>query len=420
MPLESTKSFIYKIFALVTLGVAIALGLVVLHFFLAKAEILITANQMPVNIETQISVPISNIEQPSIVDEISSELDELAKLRNLILGLENGFQDDDNSAVPEDEIYQDTLLEAELLEINVKTTHAVIPAGEGTRIEEQSTGEVTIYNEANYNQGLVTTTRLLTPEGVLFRITKAVTVPAGGSVNVEAKADKNFTGEIGNIGPSTFTIPGLSLSKQKYVYAKSALPFKGGVKIIKTLSAEDFERARSEATVILQERALEEFSKLDLPILSGNIELIDIKHETDDQPGDQKSKLMLHSSAKAQALIFDQAPLLRATKYKLEDTLAQDQTILAFNSDSFYYEILEIDVVAAQAKIKTYLEGFAVLADGNSLINTAELVGLSSEDIQAILLQNNAVQEVQVKFSPFWVSHAPRLVSKIKIVLKDR
>ncbi|MEK9166050.1 MAG: hypothetical protein AAB525_04320, partial [Patescibacteria group bacterium] len=352
---------------------------------------------------------------------------EIELLRELILDLgkkqsaeggENAQETNDS----QNDIVDITETAAEPLSAQIKTLpvaikHSTEPQGEGTKIEDFASGTVTIYNEMSYSQSLVVNTRLLTPDNVLFRIQNPVILPAGGSAEVEARADQK--GEIGNIPPIAFTIPGLSGAKQKQVYGKSDEPFKGGIKVIKTLSEEDFVRAKQEAEIVLREQVLEEFNKQDIAVASSNILLDEIKFDTKNKPGEQTTKLEIAASAKARGLIFNQETLLAQAKLKLSEQLLSDQIILTYNEDSFSYEIVKIDESLGFAIIKIYLEGTAVLSKNNTLIDPRDLAGLKPEEIQNKILQNKAVQEVRVKLSPFWVGRAPRIAEKIKIVISN-
>ena len=89
---------------------------------------------------------------------------------------------------------------------------------------------------------MVATTRLLTSEGVLFRLKDRVNVPAGGEIEVEVYADQS--GIASEIGPSQFTIPGLRTDLQKLIYAVSKESMKGGIKKTGVLSVDDWSRAQ--------------------------------------------------------------------------------------------------------------------------------------------------------------------------------
>ena len=96
-----------------------------------------------------------------------------------------------------------------------------------------------IYNKYSAEaQIFVKDTRFETPEGKIYRIDRAVTVPGmknsggqtvAGSVEATVYADKS--GSEYNIGFSDFTIPGLKggLKYEKF-YARSKTPMTGGMK----------------------------------------------------------------------------------------------------------------------------------------------------------------------------------------------
>jgi len=60
----------------------------------------------------------------------------------------------------------------------------------------------------------VANTRFADPNGKIFRISKAITVPAKGTLVVTLTADQ--AGASYNIGPSTFSIPGLSAANKNW------------------------------------------------------------------------------------------------------------------------------------------------------------------------------------------------------------
>ena len=85
--------------------------------------------------------------------------------------------------------------------------------GNGTKaVSSIASGSLTIYNTQSKAQKLIANTRFATIAGLIFRIRTAVTVPAGtsakpGTVTAKVYADK--PGDSYNVGPSSFTVPGL-------------------------------------------------------------------------------------------------------------------------------------------------------------------------------------------------------------------
>ncbi|MGB4076347.1 MAG: hypothetical protein WBK28_01415 [Minisyncoccia bacterium] len=104
---------------------------------------------------------------------------------------------------------------------------------EGTEdANDAAQGSITIYNTQEKTQELIKNTRFETPGGLIFRIHESLTIPAGsesapGQQTATIYADVG--GEKYNIGPSTFTLPGLKGSAlYELVYAKSETSMVGG------------------------------------------------------------------------------------------------------------------------------------------------------------------------------------------------
>lgn len=99
-------------------------------------------------------------------------------------------------------------------------------------VSSSASGLITIYNAQPKAQKLIANTRFSTTAGLIFRIHTAVTVPAGstsnpGTVTARAYADK--PGDTYNVGPTSFTIPGLAGTPQaSLVYARSTDAMTGG------------------------------------------------------------------------------------------------------------------------------------------------------------------------------------------------
>lgn len=115
----------------------------------------------------------------------------------------------------------------------------VIVSSKMENISESATGRVIIYNAASSApQKLIINTRLETPDGKIFRLDTAVTVPgftaSGGQTipgSVETAVHADQAGSEYNIGLSDFTIPGFKgTPKYSKFYARSKTEMAGGVK----------------------------------------------------------------------------------------------------------------------------------------------------------------------------------------------
>lgn len=103
----------------------------------------------------------------------------------------------------------------------------------GTKaVNSFASGTITVYNTQSKAQRLIENTRFATTAGLIFRIRSAITVPSGstakpGSITAKVYADK--AGDAYNVGPTSFTLPGLAGTPQaSQVYARSTSAMIGG------------------------------------------------------------------------------------------------------------------------------------------------------------------------------------------------
>lgn len=117
--------------------------------------------------------------------------------------------------------------------LTVERVASVSVPSEGTEnVTQSAQGTITIENKQDAPQQLIKNTRFETSGGLIFRIRDSVTVPGArngtpGTLDTTVYADA--AGENYNIGPSTFTLPGLAGSATfTQVSARSAEAMKGG------------------------------------------------------------------------------------------------------------------------------------------------------------------------------------------------
>jgi hypothetical protein len=103
------------------------------------------------------------------------------------------------------------------------------------KVTEKASGKILIINETNTVQKLIANTRFENEKGLIYRIKDPVSVPAGSNdtnKKTEVTVYADDFGENYNIGPSSFTIPGLKGDpKFKTVYGKSVSSISGGFRV---------------------------------------------------------------------------------------------------------------------------------------------------------------------------------------------
>lgn len=111
--------------------------------------------------------------------------------------------------------------------IEVETEASVSVDRPGDELEGLARGDIEIVNDGSASQVLIATTRLISSDGIMFRLDERVTVPARGRVSTKMTADQ--LGSQGDVPPGQFSIPGLSIERQKFIYGQTSRPTSGGL-----------------------------------------------------------------------------------------------------------------------------------------------------------------------------------------------
>lgn len=130
-----------------------------------------------------------------------------------------------------------------------------VPASGEEKVSRKATGTIMIYNNASTEaQKLVENTRFESPEGKIYRISKAVTIPGKKTVSgvsqpgsVEAQVVADVAGEEYNTGLVDWTVPGLKgTPRYTTIYARSKTAMTGGfVGMEKVVKPEELAKAKS-------------------------------------------------------------------------------------------------------------------------------------------------------------------------------
>lgn len=143
-----------------------------------------------------------------------------------------------------------TLLSYSVLTETTTDEQKITTTGEET-IAGQITGVVVFHNDTSAEKPLVASTRILSPDGFIFRTDDAIVIPANGTIEANVTSDEeNLETDIAE--NTRFSVPGLSASNQQVIYAINSekLSANSGVKI---LSDEDVATALDLAKEALQD-----------------------------------------------------------------------------------------------------------------------------------------------------------------------
>ncbi len=290
----------------------------------------------------------------------------------------------------------------------------------GKKIEAVATGKVIIYNKRNQAQTLVATTRLLSEDGVLFRLKDKVIVPANGDVEASVYADK--AGKSGEVMATTFTIPGLSAEVQKLIYAESREPMRGGEREIGVLTEADVEKAMSEFKKTQLEKVvtklLAQMENTDWVLVGGGIEPNDQKLSYDKKLGEEVSAFNLQGEMTVGAVFAEKQKMLDKATEELQKTRGNNGGEVNVDPESFQYELEGMNLEGKEATAKVSLSGMVNFDPTKNIFDKNILVGFTESDLKLYFSQFNAINDVRVEFSPFWVKKVPILKDHITIKIQ--
>lgn len=294
----------------------------------------------------------------------------------------------------------------------------ILPAEGARAVEQKAGGYVTLVNGTNNDQPLVATTRLLSETGVLFRLRDFVTVPANGQVEAYALADQ--PGKAGEIPAGTFTIPGLNPTLQKSIVGMSTAPMVGGVQYVRTLTESDIADASSALQAeLLAEAKAQLQADVDRAGLEGEAFDIEILSQgTDTQIGAEAGAFTLTMRARVAVVYFDKAAVGSVATIRLQEQLPDGFKLIDEQLDALQMEVLEYSATDKTARVQAYLDGVALLSEDAAIVAKDRFLGRSAKEVETLLRASEAVSDVHVSFTPFWLQRVPSLADHVRITIE--
>jgi hypothetical protein len=294
-----------------------------------------------------------------------------------------------------------------------------LPSEGATPVEEKASGYVTLINESAKDQPLVATTRLISQEGILFRLQDFVNVPAQGQVEAFVRADA--VGKSGEIGASKFTIPGLNAAQQEQIYGVSVAAMTGGVQYVRVLTQEDIDGAVTSLSAEILAEAKQELSAgADRAVLDGEAYEVETLTQTVDVAvGAEVGSFTLTLKQKVTAVYYPQVQVQNYAERLLAEQVPDGFRISLVNRQTMRTEVEEIDTVNAEAEIAVYLDGLSIISEDAQTLDKDRFVGRAPHEVLTLLQASEAIQDVSVTFTPFWLKRVPTLQDHIKIIIEE-
>ena len=282
------------------------------------------------------------------------------------------------------------------------------PVGTGAVVKGNATGTVLLVNKRATPQSLVATTRLLSPDNVLFRLKKGVVIPANSELKgVEVYADQ--AGSSGEIGPTTFTIPGLSGDLQKIVYAFSEKPMTGGISNVSAVSQTDIDKAVSDLKDQLAAKANAEIAAQAVGRgFTGSATFVnEDARSVSAKVGDTVGSFDVLLKLTVTGVYYNKEKLQNLGSAALRANVPSDMELGSNDVSTAEVTVQNASAATGTATLDAVFSGQAIITSDSQLLDKSRLVGLDAATIKAYFKSFDSVSDAQVALSPFWVKRAP-------------
>ena len=317
----------------------------------------------------------------------------------------------------------------EIMSLDAQGEQQIKASGQ-KQVQSNASGSILIYNKFKSSPvHLIAHTRFADPNGLIFRISKPVTIPGytkdasgkiiPGVVTADVTADQ--PGQDYNIGPSHFTIPGLKGDAEySAVYAESVQSFTGGFDGKKfIIDNTELETAQQKLRTQLRNSLLDKidskkpagfvvykdavtFTYQSLPSVSAGDNLATIKEKVTMRIPMFKQDQFAQYIAKATVPGYNGAPVRIVDPYTMTFSYTSATT--------------SATDISALDSINFHLKGQPQIVwkyDAEKL--KADLANAPKSSLTSILGSFPAIQKAEATIRPFWKTRFPVDINKIKV-----
>ena len=318
----------------------------------------------------------------------------------------------------------DLIIPAQIFTVSKNGVYS-FPASGSEVVERKASGKITIWNAySSEAQPLVKNTRFVTPEGKVYRIISAVTVPGAkiseGKIqasSVEADIVADQPGDSYNTGPvAKLRIPGFQGSpKYDGFYGELKTGVSGGfVGEMKVPTKDDVARAKEEVTAKV-DAAVRSSVMMTIPpefkVVESAIAYSTVKDGITSD-ADDKGEFSYGVMMEAKVPAYKEEDLVALMAEKFKETNADPHDLVVKNLS--YASGPSADLSAG--KISIPLEFNGVWARSfNPETFRGEILGASEESLKSAIFAIPGVLSAKADLWPFWVSKVPNDPDKIEI-----
>ena len=313
-----------------------------------------------------------------------------------------------------------------------KDVEKTVEATGEEEVSKKAQGKIIIYNNySSQSQKLVATTRFETPEGMVFRLPNAVTVPGralkdgkmvAGSIEVVVEADK--VGPNYNVGLKDFTIPGFKGDPRfNSIYARSKTEMTGGFVGVQKVVSKELVQATDKDLEASLKNSLSKDIIAQIPAnyilypnsISYSLEPT-IQEDSATENSFFKQNAILRKKGTASAVIFDKGALSRAILAKISPEVT-GEVVKINNLETLDFKYVgETQEPSSDSLVTFSLKGNVNIIwgfDENKL--KSDLLGLSKKEAKTVIGTYGTIKEAWVETKPFWNQTIPENPEKVTL-----
>jgi hypothetical protein len=308
-----------------------------------------------------------------------------------------------------------------------KNVTLTFPASGKKYVSKKAAGKITIYNGySSEPQKLVASTRLISPDGKIFRLASSIVVPGAKIVDgaivpssIETTVVADQPGEAYNI-PATprFEIPGFKgTARYGAFYGQSAMPMAGGYVGEQAYpTEEDIKKGKIEIAKVLENGArgaLQSKIPSDFKMVE-NAFTFSIVRQTVNPDADEGGHFSIFAEAELALMAFRDADMSALFKERSVRETGNDYSV---KDDNLTFGTSRVDMAAG--KMAVTVDYKATLAKNVDVENLKpQMLRKSGAELRAMLLAVTGLESARVELWPFWVGHVPGRSDKVNIIVE--
>lgn len=302
-----------------------------------------------------------------------------------------------------------------------KVGSKTVPAESTQQVDEAAQGTITAYNTEDTTQRFVKNTRFESPEGLIFKAYDAIVIPPGSAVapgTAEVAVYAEAAGDKYNIGPTSFTLPGLAGSDTfDLVSGRSTEAMQGGFSGNRPTVSQATKDREYEAMKAGLERDLREAINAEIPegyTLVPGATFISYQPQADGVNSAGSVDLRLKGTIRA--VVFPNEALAKAVAYQTLGVYTGEPVMLPDVTGLSLTPVAE----PSEGTFAFNLSGSTQIVwkvDGDKIAGA--VAGKKRNAAQTILSGFTEVEKAVLILRPFWAGTFPEDPAEIEVVVKE-